>query len=54
MKKELHTILDDLITYTITELNPQLLDDDLPDAYEDYEKRAEAVAHITKYLQEAV
>lgn len=43
-------MLEDLIYQALEELNPELLDDDMPDAMIDYEKRSEAIDLIIKDL----
>lgn len=45
--EKLNRLIDDVIM----ELNPELLDDDYPDAYEDWDKRVEAMEYIKEKLQ---
>lgn len=45
--------IENLINYAIMELNPELLDDDLPDANDDFDKRTEAIEYLIEKLVEA-
>lgn len=42
----------DMIHEVIGDFNPQLFDDDLPDAYQDHEKIDEAVEYLKKVLDQ--
>lgn len=43
--------LNDLIDKVILEFHPQLLDDDIPDAVDDWDNRVEAIDYLIEKLQ---
>jgi len=46
----INTLIKELIEYTIMELNPGHVDDDMPDLLDDWDKRIEAIDYLVEKL----